>query len=85
VPLSPGCRAVTLRSDLPLAADAVTGALPPLGAIGLAISDSAAAAGALRDILDHIEHYKQRSALHAARCAGECSSARIVERLMECA
>ena len=83
VPLSPACRAVSLRADGTLAAAVVTGPLPPLGAIGLAITDSAAAAAALRDILDHIEHYKQRSALHAVRCAGECSSARIVERLLE--
>jgi hypothetical protein len=83
LPLSPGCRAVTLQADAPLAIDAVSGPLPPQGAIGLAIDDAAAAAGALRDILDHIEHYKQRSALHASRCAGECSSARIVQRLME--
>ncbi len=83
VPLSPGCRAVTLRADGLLAVAVVSGPLPPLGAIGIAIDDSSAAAGALRDILDHIEHYKQRAALHAVRCAGECSSARIIERLLE--
>lgn len=83
LPLSAGCHAVTVQSEVPLTVDAVTGPVPPQGAIGLAIDDANGAAAALRDILDHIEHYKRRSALHAVRCADDCSSARIIERLLE--
>jgi hypothetical protein len=58
------------------------GPLPPLGAIGLAIEDSSGAIDALREILNHIEHYKQRAAKNAPLATEHCSSTGIVERLI---
>lgn len=83
LPLPSGCQRLTVRAPIAVTVDAVTGPLPPLGAIGLAIDAPGDAAGALRDILGHIEHYKRWSAQQAARWTEDCSSGRIVERLGE--
>ena len=83
IPLPPDCHSLTLKSDAGLTIEAISGPLPPLGALGVAIDDAAEAAIALRDILDHIEHYKGWSARNAVRAAADSSAARIVERLLE--
>ena len=82
LPVPAGCPGIMVRSALPVTVDAISGPLPPLGAIGLAIQDTGEAAQALRDILQHIEHYKALAAQHAVQRAEECSSARIIERLV---
>jgi hypothetical protein len=54
----------------------------PLGAVGHAVADTRAAAGALRDILDHLDHYKRQSAQFAVSCAQHSSAGGIVAALI---
>lgn len=54
----------------------------PLGAVGHAVADTPAAAAALRDILDHLDHYKRQSAQFAVSCAQRSSAAGIVAALI---
>lgn len=54
----------------------------PLGAVGHAVADTRAAATAIRDILDHLEHYKRQSAQFAITCAQRSSAAGIVAALI---
>ena len=64
-----------------LQAQALTEALP-LAAVGHAVADTRAAAAALRDILDHLDHYKRQSALFAVSCAQHSSAGGIVAALI---
>lgn len=82
IPVPEDCRSLIVRGGISLRVDAVTGVLPPLGAIGIAIEDTTGATDALREILDHIEHYKQHSARHAPLATEHSSSTRIIERLI---
>lgn len=82
IPVPPDCRSLIIRGAIGVRVDAVMATLPPLGAIGIAIEDSAGASDALREILDHLEHYKQRAARHAPLATEHCSSTRIIERLL---
>ena len=82
IPVPADCRTLTVQGGICLRVDAVMGPLPPLGAIGIAIEDSTEATDALREILDHIEHYKQRAARHAPLATEHCSASGIIERLL---
>jgi hypothetical protein len=82
MPIPADCRSLIVQGGINPRVDAVMGPLPPLGAIGLAIEDSSGAIDALREILNHIEHYKQRAAKYAPLATEHCSSTGIVERLI---
>ena len=64
-----------------LQAQALTEALP-LAAVGHAVADTRAAAAAVRDILDHLDHYKRQSAQFAVSCAQHSSAGGIVAALI---
>jgi hypothetical protein len=83
VTLHQRCRAVRLDGAPGLQAQWIAGPAPPRGALGLAIASPEDAAAAIRDILQHIGHYKRLAAGQAADCAAQCSSARIVAQLLE--
>jgi hypothetical protein len=67
----------------PIVLHAVRGMLPPLGAVGITLAEPSQAAAALRDILDHREHYRRHSVAFAADVAYRHDAARLVELLNE--
>ncbi len=91
--LHPGCRQASLSwsnafHDTPLELEAISmteipGPALPLGAVGLTIADSSHAADATRDILDHIAHYRRRTAAFAAHCARSHNAAAVVAQLVD--
>lgn len=90
--LHPGCRQASLSwsnafHDAPIELEAISmteipGPALPLGAVGLAVADSSHAAAAVRDILDHLAHYRQRTAVFAAHCARLHSAAAVLAQLV---
>lgn len=63
-------------------ASEIPGPALPLGAVGLAMADSSQAAECLRDILDHLAHYKQQTAVFATQCAQHHSADGVVAQLI---
>jgi hypothetical protein len=88
---APGCQLVSLEyctafnapalATAPIQLHAVRGALPALGAVGLTLADPEYASGALRDILNHREHYQRHAADFARECARAHDAAALVSRL----
>jgi hypothetical protein len=88
---APSCHHVALECstafNAPLLAtgaiqiSAVRGALPALGAVGLTLADPAHAGTALRDILNHREHYQHHAADFARECARAHDAAALVAGL----
>jgi hypothetical protein len=62
-------------------AQALRGAAPPLGSVGLTIADPSQAAEAISDILDHLAHYKHQSAQHSSAFARRQSADRVIALL----
>lgn len=61
---------------------AVSGAPPPLGALGLAVASPAEAAAGVRDILRHHAHYREQARAYAPGHAARQSGAAVIRQLV---
>lgn len=63
-------------------AAALPGGHCPMGAVGLAFSDVAEIPDLLREMLDHIAHYRERARAFSGECAGYHNPQRLVAELL---